>query len=111
LIAELNRRQLRTRAFTSAANKTWGNRPFSRGHLYKILGNPIYAGKISHKGQVYDGLHEAIIDKGTWDLVQAQLASSARKKGSHAQAKQPSLLAGLLVDVEGTTFTCSHAVK
>ena len=69
------------------------------------------AGKISHKGQVYDGLHEAIIDKATWDLVEAQLASSTRKNGSHAQAKQPSLLAGLLVDDQGSAFTCSHAVK
>ena len=111
LAAELKRRELRTRAFTSAGNKAWGDRPFSRGHLYKILGNPIYAGKIAHKGQVYDGLHEAIIDKTTWDLVQAQLASSTRKNGSHAQAKQPSLLAGLLVDDHGSAFTCSHAVK
>src|SRR5947209_20504060 len=101
LVVELKRRQLRTRAFTSAGNKAWGDRPFSRGHIYKILGNPIYAGQIAHKGQVYEGLHEAIIDKATWDLVQAQLASSARKNGSHSQAKQPSLLAGLLVDAEG----------
>src|SRR5436190_9701826 len=102
LAAELQRRELRTRAFTSAGNKSWGNRPFGRGHLYNILANPIYAGKIAHKGQQYDGLHEAIIEKATWDLVQAQLASSGRKDGAHAQAKQPSLLAGLLVDAEGT---------
>src|SRR5947209_4047898 len=111
LAAELKGLQLRTRAFTSAGNKAWGDRPFSRGHIYKILGNPIYAGKIAHKEQVYEGLHEAIIDKATWDLVQAQLASSTRKNGSRAQAKQPSLLAGLLVDDQGSAFTCSHAVK
>src|SRR5207302_11028709 len=50
---ELRRRKLQTRAFTSASKKAWGNRPFSRGHLYKILSNPVYAGKIAHKGEVY----------------------------------------------------------
>ena len=59
--AELARLNKRTRQFTSASNKTWGDRPFSRGHLYKILSNPIYAGKIAHKGEAFDGQHEAII--------------------------------------------------
>src|SRR5256884_126717 len=36
LEAELRRRNLHTRAFTSASKKAWGNRPFTRGHLYKI---------------------------------------------------------------------------
>ena len=48
-------RKLRTRAFTSAGNKSWGNRPFSRGHLYYLLSNPIYAGKIAHKDERYRG--------------------------------------------------------
>jgi site-specific DNA recombinase len=28
---------------------------FSRGHVYKILSNPIYVGRIAHKGQVHEG--------------------------------------------------------
>src|SRR5947209_4738340 len=94
LAAELQRRELRTRAFTSAGNKAWGNRPFGRGHRYNILANPIYAGKIAHKDQQYEGLHEAIIDKATWDLVQAQLTANNRKNKSDSHAKEPSLLAG-----------------
>ena len=39
-----------------------GGRPnggglFSRGHIYKILSNPIYIGRIAHKGRVYEGQH------------------------------------------------------
>src|SRR5205823_8243449 len=30
-----------------------GGRPFSRGHIYKLLSNPIYTGRIAHKGQLY----------------------------------------------------------
>src|SRR5258708_37518129 len=96
LESELRRRKLQTRAFTSASNKAWGNRPFSRGHIYKILSNAVYAGKISHKGEVYAGLHEAIIDQDTWDAVQIQLASNNRKSKSASRGKQPSLMAGLL---------------
>ena len=42
LEAELAEGNVRTRSFTSASNQTWGDRPFSRGHLYRILSNPIY---------------------------------------------------------------------
>ena len=63
LEAELAERNVRTRPFTSASNKTWGDRPFSRGHLYRILSNPIYSGKIVHNDKQHDGRHEAIIDR------------------------------------------------
>lgn len=33
-----------------------GAKPFSRGHLYTLLSNPIYIGRIAHKGQLYDGV-------------------------------------------------------
>ncbi len=40
-----------------------GGIPFGRGSLFHLLKNPIYRGKIVHKGQVYDGQHEAIVDE------------------------------------------------
>jgi DNA invertase Pin-like site-specific DNA recombinase len=111
LEAELAGSKLRTRAFTSAGEKTWGNRPFSRGHLYYLLSNPIYAGKIAHKEKQYDGQHEAIIDRKTWNAVQAQLAANNRKSQTQSRAKEPNLLAGLLVDSKGNRLTSSHTAK
>lgn len=32
-----------------------GGIPFARGSLFHLLKNPIYRGKIVHKGKVYDG--------------------------------------------------------
>jgi DNA invertase Pin-like site-specific DNA recombinase len=32
------------------AGRRTGGKPFSRGHLYAILANPIYAGRLAHKG-------------------------------------------------------------
>ncbi|MEA2880569.1 MAG: site-specific recombinase [Hyphomicrobiales bacterium] len=111
LEAELARNQQRTRAFTSSGNKTWGNRPFSRGHLYYLLSNPVYAGKIVHKKEQYAGQHEAIIDQKTWNAVQAQLAANTRQHKGRIRAKEPSPLSGLLVDSKGTRLTSSHATK
>ena len=42
--------------------RSTGGGPFSRGHIYKILSNPIYVGRIAHKGQVHEGQHQAIVD-------------------------------------------------
>jgi site-specific DNA recombinase len=111
LEAELARQKLRTRAFTSATKRTWGDRPFSRGHLYYLLSNPVYAGKIAHKDERYDGQHEAIIDQKTWDAVQARLADNTRGHKTRSRADEPSLLAGLVVDAKGAKLTSSHAVK
>jgi site-specific DNA recombinase len=112
LEADIADRDLRTRAFTSAnSNRAWGDRPFSRGHLYKMLSNPIYAGKIAHKDKLYDGQHDAIIERKTFAAVQAQLAANNRKSRTQARAKEPNLLAGLLVDSDGNRLTSSHAVK
>ena len=36
-----------------------GGRPLSRGYIYKLRGNPIYAGRIAHKGATYEGQHHA----------------------------------------------------
>src|SRR5438552_3120505 len=48
-----------------------GGEPFTRGHLYKILSNPLYIGEIEHKGVQYPGQHPPLIDGATWDAVQA----------------------------------------
>ena len=85
--------------------------PFSRGHLYRILSNPIYIGKIGHKGKVHPGLHPAIIDPETWDAVQARLADNRNGRREGRNAKDPSLLAGMLYDGNGQRMTPVHANK
>jgi site-specific DNA recombinase len=108
---ELIRRGVRTRAYRSASNKAWGNRPFSRGHIYAVLSNPIYIGKIAHRGVQHEGQHEAIIDHKTWDATQTQLAENTRGHHARIRAQKPNLLAGLVIDVQGWTLTSSHTVK
>src|SRR3954447_9598198 len=70
---EARRLNLTTKPYVAKTGRTIGDRAFSRGHLYKILSNPLYVGEIVHKGRHYPGQHPAILDRETWDAVQAQL--------------------------------------
>ena len=108
---ECQRLGLRTKLRTMLDGRQSGGTAFSRGHLYRILSNPIYIGRIPHRGRSYEGEHDAIIDAETWDKVQAQLAMNAGRKRGRASSKHPSLLAGLLFTAEGVPFTPSHAVN
>ena len=84
---------------------------FSRGHLYRILTNPIYMGKISHKGVLSDGLHDAVIPAKQWLAVQEKLKDGAARERDHPSAAEPSPLASILFDHNNKRITPSHAVK
>jgi site-specific DNA recombinase len=88
-----------------------GGKPFSRGHLYRLLSNPIYIGQIAHKGELYPGQHPPLIDAETWNAVRDQLAVNRNRHRSRSTAAEPSLLAGLVTDARGERLTPSHAVK
>src|SRR5262249_12123132 len=108
---EADRLGLRTKRRTTAKGIARGGQPFTRGHLYRLLANPIYAGQIAHKGELYPGQHPALIDDETWNAVRDQLAANAGEHRRKARAAEPSLLAGLLFDAGGERLTPSHAVK
>jgi site-specific DNA recombinase len=102
---------LRTKCTMTANGAERGGKPFSRGHIYKLLSNPIYTGRIAHKGQLYRGQHPALIEDETWTAVRDQLPANAGDHRHKSTAAEPSLLAGLLVDARGERLTPSHAVK
>ena len=70
----------------------------SRGHLYKILSNPIYAGRLTHKGHAYEGLHDPIIDRETWDWVHSLLGEHAPHRRGTRQDSD-ALLVGKLFEI------------
>jgi site-specific DNA recombinase len=108
---EADRLGLRTKCNMTADGTKRGGRPFSRGHLYGLLANPIYTGQIAHKGELYPGQQPALIDNETWTAVRNQLAANTSDHRHRAKAAEPSLLAGLLVDARGERLTPSHAIK
>src|SRR3984893_4991361 len=108
---EADRLGLRTKRRTTANGTECGGKPFSRGHLYQLLTNPIYIGQIAHKGKLYPGQHPVLIDTETWSAVRDQIATNATNHRRKADAAESSLLVGVLVDARGERLTPSHAVK
>ena len=100
----------RTPIRKSKKGKIHGNALFSRGHLYRILNNPVYIGKIQHKDKIYDGQHEGIIEPGIFEDVQKKLKSAHNQKTLKAQ-KSGSLLKGYIYDQEGTPYSPTYTSK
>jgi site-specific DNA recombinase len=51
----LDRQGIRSKIRTYANGKTVGGVSLSRGMLYRLLSNPVYIGRVSHKDHTYDG--------------------------------------------------------
>jgi DNA invertase Pin-like site-specific DNA recombinase len=108
---ELDAAGIRSKRRILADGTPFGGRKLSRGALYLMLQNRIYRGEITHRGNAYPAEHQPIVDEVLWDQVQAILYDNRVDRATGADAKQPSLLAGLIFDESGERLTPSHAVK
>jgi DNA invertase Pin-like site-specific DNA recombinase len=84
---------------------------FSRGGLYLILRSHIYVGEIFHKGTIYPGKHEAIIDRVQWNQVQDLLRGNQQGKRRKTRVTKASLFTGILFDASGNLYTPTHAKR
>jgi DNA invertase Pin-like site-specific DNA recombinase len=96
LKAILDQEDTRLPTRMAGTGKTTGGGLVSRGHLYKILSNPIYIGQLTHKGRVHDSLHTPIVENVTWGQVQSLLAEHAQNIKVPRQDSGPSLPASFL---------------
>ncbi len=101
------------RQVTSADGKERirGGLPFFTGHLYTILRNPVYIGKVRHRREVHDGIHEPIISGDLWTAVQAKLDTHAVVRSKGRPTRHASLLTGILFTEDGRRLTPTHTVK
>ena len=95
----------------STLGVTTGGRPLLRGNVYEMLRNRLYRGEIAHKGHVYAGEHQPIIDAPLWESVQSRLNESSIERATRCKALHPSLLSGLVYDAAGDGLTPTHANK
>lgn len=109
LKSDLDQRDIKSPKRVSKKGNDHGGRPFSRGNLYKILGNEVYLGKITHKGKVYDGMHPAIIDQTIWEKAQELLKENGMDKSKPSE--NINLLQGLLFDFEGRHYSPTYTTK
>ena len=93
---ELNRRAWRTKAWVTKNGTFHEGVAFQKSHLSRLLGNPLYVGRVSHRKEVYEGEHPAIVDEAIYAEVQALLAANNVSGGARAKNRYGHLLRGLL---------------
>ncbi len=92
--------------------RSTGGGLFSRGHIYKILSNPIYVGRIAHKGQVHEGQHQPIVIQDLWDRVQQNLRDHlGATRTKRTRQSSGALLAAKLFDDHGNRMSPTWARK
>lgn len=111
LIAQLEADGIVTKVQQRTSGPHRGGIPFRRGSLFYLLKNPVYRGKIVHKGKVYDGEHEAIVDEALWDAVQERLREKAPPRRRPTNDPQRTLLGGLLSDREGRQIVSTYTTR
>ena len=107
---ELEAEGITSKRHVTQKGKVLGGGHFSRGALFHLLRNRAYLGLITHKGEVHQGEHEAIVEQDLFDKVQHQLDANSRRRGKAKErsvAKAP--LTGKLFDAAGEAMTPAFA--
>ncbi len=98
-----------TKRWTSKNGRTHGGKLLTTKYIHGILTNRLYIGKITHtrngKTDVYEGLHQPIIDQETWDATQ-QIIKRQEKSELHRWT-HPHLLKGKLRTSDGFAMSPS----
>jgi len=111
LLVQLEREGILTKVQHRTSGPHRGGIPFRRGSLFHLLKNPVYRGKIVHKGQIYDGEHQPIVDPELWEAVQAKLAKGAPPRKRPSNDPQQAQLKGLLSDEQGRPMVPTYSTK
>ncbi len=97
LAQDLNSRGWTTKSWVSRKGRQYYGKAFTKTNLHSLLTNVIYLGKVEHQGELYEGEHQAIIDKTIWIKVQQIMESNSRNHGTQQRNKYSALLRGLLI--------------
>lgn len=111
LMEELKTQGIYTKRHVSADGSQRGGLPFARGPLHHLLSNPIYIGKVQHRGLIHHGQHLPIVDQTLWDAVQAKRKHAIGDRRMRGNSQHASLLTGMIRDHADRPMSPSHAVK
>ncbi len=86
----------KSKRYETAKGAWRGGSEFDKSALQKLLTNVVYLGKMTYKGEVYEGEHEAIVDEDLFARVQGLLRRNRNSGGMHSRNKHGALLKGLV---------------
>ncbi|MBD3334313.1 MAG: recombinase family protein [Candidatus Eisenbacteria bacterium] len=95
-VRELERRGWTTKRWTTKRGRKRGGATFEKGSLVRLVTNHVYTGQVCHRGTVYPGEHEAIVDEAVWRQTQKLLERNGTAGGRASRNKYGALLRGLL---------------
>jgi site-specific DNA recombinase len=75
-----------------------------------VLHNRCYVGETIHRGQVYPGEHQAILDRDLFEAVQRRLGEQRASRAT-GRADSEAMLLGRIFDDRGNRMTPSHCRK
>src|SRR4051812_15232382 len=104
LVADLDRRDIVTKRRNTKVAKYNGGIPFTYGPLAYFLKNRVYVSEVHHAGKWFEGEHEAIIDRQTFENVQSLLKSNATGRKTR-RSESGALLQGKLFDDKGNLMS------
>ena len=111
-LTAVNQAGLKTKEWISKQGVHHGDRGFHKMSLRRLIGNPLYTGVVAHKGKIYEGEHEAIIERRLWERVNRRFDKSCSSQRGRRHGSQQAMLAGLLYCSCGarmvSTFAVSH---
>jgi site-specific DNA recombinase len=94
-----NKAGFTTKNWISSKGKLHNGKKFNKNAVERILKSSLYAGKIEHKGKIYQGLHEPIISDEIWAKTQNIFAINKQQKINLpiSRVSAPPLLKGLMI--------------
>ena len=110
LAEELARRNIVSKVRTFASGRVKGGGPYSVGALAHFLTNRFYIGEVVYRGETHTGEHASIVDRPTFEGVQAKLAENAGARRISVE-NSPAILMGRIFDDRGNRMTPSHSNK
>ena len=98
VVLEVNARGWTKKSWQNAKGVYKNGRSFEKVYLQRILINPLYIGRVTLHGDVYDGLQEAIVDEETFRQAQERLVANrnGQSPGPGTRNKHGALLRGLI---------------
>lgn len=111
LVGELKEKGYQSKSWVARSGRFHPGKPITKSSIYKILDNPVYIGKISHKGTIYEGEHVGFIDPDDFEKAKEIRETRAPNSSPLRCTQAQYLLRGLVFDAEGYTFTCAAVKK
>lgn len=97
----MNQQGYHSKCWQTTSGEIRGGHLFRHGSIQRILGNPVYIGKMPHLvlKKVYPGKHKGIISQDVFESVQAKLGADKEGMREHRRnIRADTLLGDVLVD-------------